>query len=239
MWRAQTTVLAKHARAEVLWAHQLEFFVRQVNFNARSALAYSAPAFVLDQVSRGVQNLDKVLLETDALLYGDNTFGTRAMLQLYPSVKDLWAKYACFENGGFYYTIAACEAFNDGILAKTGLLGAVQDFTNLVRANLKWAKDHPDESMDLNSGPAQLMQQYGTSSHAGGFVTAYDSRCGSVATSLHAAVPCHMHATYSATSTLMAPVSASAMSSLTSHAVLSCRLVVPAASLLPLQLHPD
>lgn len=42
IWRAQTTAMAKHARAEVLWAHQLEFFVRQVGRWAHDELQQRA-----------------------------------------------------------------------------------------------------------------------------------------------------------------------------------------------------
>lgn len=109
----------------------------------------------------GKRNLDKILQYTNGLLYGSDELGTRATLQLYADAKSLWSRYACFDNSGFYYSMSQCEAFNDKILGTTGLLGAVQDYSNLVRDNLKWASDNLDSSRDLNSGAPLRMQQYG------------------------------------------------------------------------------
>lgn len=158
--------MARHARSEVLQVHQLEFFARRANFNARSALAYPEPKFAMEHVSRGRVAAAQVYLLSSALLYGSEKLNTRGTLQLYEDVKTLWngggASGACFDNGGFYYAVPACETWHDAIMLH-GLMGAVQDYNNLVRVNLDFAVQHADESMDLNVGDALLMQQYGES----------------------------------------------------------------------------
>lgn len=169
-WREQTKVMAKQARAEVLWSHQLEFFVRRANFNARTALAYTptAPKYAKEHINRARVAYSSIASISSALLYGDEASGTRTALQNYPAVKKLFSNYACADNGGFYYSIAECEAFNNGILAKTGLLGAVQDYLNLVKANADRAAQFPNAQADLKSGAPLLMQQYGECSASGG-----------------------------------------------------------------------
>lgn len=129
--------------------------------NTRSAVAYNAKAFSLDQQSRATSNLAQAELYASSLLYGDATLNVRRTLQLYDSVLSLWTSYACVPDSDFYYTMPECEAFNGGILRKTGLLGAMQDYFANVRANLKYAAANPGKPLNLNVGAPLLMGQYG------------------------------------------------------------------------------
>jgi hypothetical protein len=161
VWKQQQVAYAEHARAEVLWSGQLQFWIRQVNANARSALAYTAPIFVTDQVTHARQNIGTGIKLMNALLYGDAGLNTRAMLQVSPDVASLWTRYACFDNGDFYYTVAECEAFHDSILSRSGVLGATQEYFTMANTLVDWAVAHPDQSMSLNNGQPALMQHFG------------------------------------------------------------------------------
>jgi hypothetical protein len=97
----------------------------------------------------------------NALLYGDAGLNTRPMLQVSSDVAGLWTRYACFENGDFYYTVPECEAFHDSILSRSGLLGAAQEYFTLANSLVDWAVANPDQSMSLNSGQPALIQQFG------------------------------------------------------------------------------
>jgi len=155
-------VFSRYARSEVYLAHQLAFWARQVNFNLRTALSYSAPAFVNDQVKRAHQSLAVTEALANALLYGSSELVTRATLKVLPVVAGYWTQYACIPGADFYYTLAECEAFNDGILARSGLLGAFQQYLTTAATLLAPLDADPGYTASLTTGPAYLSQQYAT-----------------------------------------------------------------------------
>jgi hypothetical protein len=162
IWKQDIVEYSRYARSEVYNSVQLQFFARQMNFNLRSTLAYGAPTFVADQIARARRGVTKVKGLTNSLLYGSVELKTRPLLQILPSANTLWTEYACFDNHGFYYNIPDCEAFRDGLLAKSGLLGAVGDYLSIAKIAIDFSEDNRNAVVPLTHGGPLLSQQYAT-----------------------------------------------------------------------------
>jgi hypothetical protein len=143
-------------------AHQLEFWTRQINFNVRTSLSYKEPVFVADQVQHAHRALAATEALANALLYGSTELNTRATLKVSSVVAGYWTQYACIPGAEFYYTVAECEAFDDGILARSGLLGAFQQYLTTAATLLASLDADPEYTTSLTTGPAYLSQQYAT-----------------------------------------------------------------------------
>jgi hypothetical protein len=198
-WKESIVTFSNFARNEVLQAQHIELWMRQLNFNLRTALGYTAKNFVLEMISRSRSTLATARNVIDGLLYGGAALSLRAGLQVSSRTRDLWLTNACVENAGLYYDLAsgACQAFRDGLLATGGLLGAFHDYAQLIEQLVDLVAAAPTTKFTLNAGSGKIMQQLGLTCEFGIFERVVGAvlcrsclRCGRRLGLLHLAALC-------------------------------------------------
>jgi hypothetical protein len=180
MWRQQVVQFSIFAKADVLWSKQVQFYISQINFNMRNALAYCYPVVAHANYEEAMSSAQLAEEIQDALLYGDASRDLRAGLQISPATFELFLRDGCIENGGYWYTMDQCKnTFYNGLVGK-GLQSTFKEYVQLVRRlmtkRLIELESGSCESDNLDTGDALTVQQFSEQYLAAGFQQASELR---------------------------------------------------------------